>query len=468
MNPAPRAQHRGVAAFPAFFPARGCSLVLGDYLRPVSDLRAPALEDHPLRYELANELHARPFPSLDVPCHAVYLALKQPSDAAARNRELDRAHLLALLDRFGATHPKPGATHYFGDLGRHELKWECHTEFVTYTIFTPGIAEHPFDPKAFEVLPPDWLAAAPGVRLTSAQLRIEMLEDDASEAALMVKANDWFVQESLAMSRVVDDAAIMAGDFRIDSGGHMRFAVFARPDAGSRRIGRIVQHLTEIETYKAMSMLGFRRARDLSPAIGGLDRDLTRLVDDMTRSDHPPEEVLERLLRVASELENLRAKSSFRFGATNAYEAIVLDRISAMREQRFMGRQTFQEFMTRRFDPAMRTVKSTEVRLAELAGRAARTGNLLRTRVDVERQAQNQALLARMDRRADLQLRLQRTVEGLSVVAISYYAVNLAAYLFYPVTEIVGISKGLATALLTPAVVVAVWLMIRRIRRHMQ
>lgn len=439
-----------------------------DYLRCVTDLRAPALEDHPLRYLLANELHARPFPALDVPCQAVYLALKQPKDAVARNRELDRAHLLALLDRFASTHPKPGATHYFGDLGMHKIKWECHTEFVTYTIFTPGVADHAFDPKAFEALPPDWLATAPGARLTSAQIRIEMLEDDAAEDALLVKANEWFVQESLAMSRVLDDAAIMAGDFRIDTGGNMRFAVFARPDAGSRRIGRIVQRLTEIETYKAMSMLGFRRAHVLSPAIGGLDRDLTTLVDDMTRSNHPPEEVLGRLLRVASELENLRAKSSFRFGATSAYEAIVLDRISAMREQRFMGRQTFQEFMTRRFDPAMRTVKSTEVRLAELAGRAGRTGNLLRTRVDVERQAENQALLSSMDRRADLQLRLQRTVEGLSVVAISYYAVNLAAYLFYPLTELAGLSKGLTTALLTPAVVLVVWLMIRRIRQHVQ
>ena len=183
--------------------------------------------------------------------------------------------------------------------------------------------------------------------------------------------------------------------------------------------------------------------------------------------DRVTKSIMERLLRVASELENLRAKSSFRFGATSAYEAIVLDRIAAMREQRFMGRQTFQEFMTRRFDPAMRTVKSTEARLAELASRAARTGNLLRTRVDVERQSQNQALLARMDRRADLQLRLQHTVEGLSVVANSYYAVNLAVYLFYPLTELVGLSKGLTTALLTPAVVVAVWLMIRRIRQHM-
>ena len=88
--------------------------------------------------------------------------------------------------------------------------------------------------------------------------------------------------------------------------------------------------------------------------------------------------------------------------------------------------------MMRRYEPAMRTVKSAERRLEQMAERAARAGELLRTRVDVERQAQNQGLLESMDRRADLALRLQHTVEGLSVVAISYYAVSLAAYVAAP------------------------------------
>jgi uncharacterized membrane-anchored protein len=248
----------------------------------------------------------------------------------------------------------------------------------------------------------------------------------------------------------------------------MRFAVFVRPETGSRRLGRIVQRLTEIETYKAMSMLGYRRARDLSGRMGELDRDLTALVTDMSGSLHAPEAALKALLRIAAELESLRALTTFRFGATHAYEAIVHDRVGALREERFEGLQTFEEFMARRFDPAMRTVTSTERRLNAMAERAMRAGDLLRTRVDVERQAQNQDLLASMDRRADMQLRLQRTVEGLSVVAISYYAVSLGAYLVYPLAERFGVSQGLATALLAPPVVLAVWLMIRRIRHQLE
>ncbi len=419
------------------------------------------ITDHPLRYSLANELHARPFPSLEPPCRAAYLAIKQPVDAAGRDREADRAHLIDLLDRFGAQHPQPGATHYFGPLGRHMLKWESHTEFVTYTLFGDGVADRPFDAATFREFPEDWLAAAPGVRVTSALIRVEVMRDPAT---IRAKIDDWFVQESLAVSSVLDGAAIISGDFRIDAAGHMRFGVFVSPDTGPRRIGRIVQRLCEIETYKTMSMLGLARARQLSGPLGKLEVELSSLVGDMCGDVAKPDATLKLLLNISAELENTIAKSTFRFGATGAYEALVNQRISVLREERFDGRQTFAEFMARRFDPAMRTVKSTERRLENMAQAAQRAGELLRTRVDVERSAQNQQLLESMDRRADLQLKLQKTVEGFSVVAISYYAMNLLAYVVYPLAEPLGVSKGMLTAILTPPVVILVWLVIRRIR----
>lgn len=421
-----------------------------------------SIEDHPLRYSLANELHARPFPTLNAPCRAAYLAIKQASNAGNRDRTLDREHLVKLLDRYGAPHPQPGATHYFGQIGKHQLKWECHTEFVTYTIFSDGVADKPFDAGTFAMFPDDWLSEAPGVRITSALIRVEKIEGDD---AIPDKLADWFVADSLAVSRVLDDSAVMAGDFRIDQNGHMRLALFVRPDTGARRVGRVIQRLCEIETYKTMSMLGFSRARELGPKIGKIDRELTALISNMSGETAKPAETLQSLLDVSARLEEILAQSSFRFGATGAYEALVHQRIRVLREDRFYGRQTFAEFMTRRFDPAMRTVKATEGQLRSMAERGSRAADLLRTRVDVERSAQNQDLLASMDKRADLQLRLQRTVEGLSVVAISYYAVNLAAYIVYPLAEPSGVSRGIATAILTPLVVLAVWLLVRRIRR---
>jgi len=415
--------------------------------------------DHPLRYQLAHELHARPSPVAAAPGWAAFVAIKQAQDAAFRDREAERAHLVALLDRFGAAPPRPGATHWHGRLGRHWLKWESHTEFATYTVFGDGLSEVPFDPSAFAALPADWLAQAPGVRLTSALLRIEVAEGDEGIGA---KAEAWLVPESMAVNRVLDDALVIAADFRIDPAGHMRFAVFARPGASDRRLGRVVQRLCEIETYKAMAMLGFARARVLSPQMGEIDGRLTALVEGMAGAARP-EVSLHALLDISSTLEGLIARSSFRLGATAAYEAIVLQRIGALRERPFEGRQTLSEFMARRFDPAMRTVDSTGARLQAMATRALRAGDLLRTRVDVERSAQGQLLLESMDRRSDLTLRLQHTVEGLSVVAISYYAVGLTLYLLGPLTEAVG--HVWVAAATTPIVVLGVWLGLRRARR---
>ena len=422
-------------------------------------------EDHPLRYTMANELHARPFPSVASPSRAAYLALKPAANAAGRDREADRAHLIALLDRFGAQHPQPDATHYSGQIGKHMLKWESHTEFVTYTIFGDGNAARPFDAETFAVFPQDWLDTAPGVRITSALIRVETAVGDDG---ILDKVGDWFVPESLAISRVLDDGLIVAGDFRIDVGGHMRFAVFARPETGRRRTGRVVQRLCEIETYKAMAMLGLALTRKMGPKMGGIDQRLTALLADMSGAEAKPEKVLQDLLTVSAELENIVAQTSFRFGATGAYETIVNQRIDVLREDRFMGRQTFGEFMMRRFDPAMRTVNSTQGRLQAMSNRAQRASDLLRTRVDVERSAQNQELLTSMDKRADLQLRLQKTVEGLSVVAISYYAVNLVLYVLGPLEKTHDVPKAVMAAIATPLVLLAVWLMVQRIRKHME
>lgn len=424
------------------------------------------IHDHPLRYATVNELHARPFPSLEVPATAVYVAVKEPFQAQNRDRSKDLAHLLSMLDRHGSAHPQPGATHFQGPIGRAELKWESHTEFVTYTAFTKGVSARPFDPAEADILPDDWLALAPGKRLTSVLIRVEPMPE--TEAELLARVDDWFVPESLAVSRVVDGAAVVAGDFRIDPAGHMRFAVFVAPGTGPRRVGRIVQRLCEIETYRAMSMLGLMRSRDLSARLNALDPKLSALVSGLDNAEPVPEMALHELLTISAELESLAVQFSFRFGATAAYEAIVNQRIEVLREQRIQGRQTFAEFMMRRYDPAMRTVKSAESRLVAMAERAERAAELLRTRVDVERSAQNQRLLESMDRRADLALRLQHTVEGLSTVAISYYAVNLLAYLLEPLAHRLHISHGVLLAGLVPVVVLGVWLMVRRIRNHLE
>ncbi|KAJ55594.1 hypothetical protein ACMU_12940 [Actibacterium mucosum KCTC 23349] len=425
-----------------------------------------SLRNHPDRYVLTNEIHARPFPTMAAPGQALFLALKPTLDAGTVDVDAERKHLISLLDRFGASHPNPDATHYSGTVGRYQLKWECHTEFVSYLMFSDHRSARAFDPQEFEVFPDDWLTEAPGMRIASGHIRVEQRAlDDEEIPALMT---DWFQAESLASARILDDAAVVASDFRMDAGGHCRFAVFADPSTGPRRIGRIVQRLTEIEIYKTVSMLGLLKARALGGEIAAVEQRLVGLVGGLSEAPAAADAALAELLGISADLEAMTARTDFRFGATEAYEAIVLQRIKVLREERYRGLQTLSEFMTRRYDPAMRTVRSTKQRLQRMTERAGRAGQLLRTQVDVARSSQNQDLLVSMDRRADLQLRLQKTVEGLSVVAISYYAVSLAGYLIYPLAGPLGLSKGTLLALIAPVVILAVWLMARRIRHAIE
>jgi len=424
--------------------------------------------DHPLRYMVANELHARPAPILRAPCHAVFVALKKPRDAANRDRAEDRAHLLEFLNRFGAPHPPEDADHYSGPVGRHFLIWENHTEFTTYTVFVDGVAERPFDPAAYEVLPAEWLARAPGKRLTSAFVRVEPVAEGDVEA-LAERVGTWFSPENLAISRVNDASAVVATDFMVDPSGHIRFAVFVREGTSDRRLGRIVQRLLEIEAYKSMALLALPKARAAADMVNRLDVILAEHVARMNDKATPANETLDALLDIASEIENRVATTAYRFSATKAYAEIVRERIAMLREQSFQGRQTIREFMVRRFEPAMRTCLSSAERLEALALRAKRAGDLLGTRVEVERSEQNQELLATMNRRAELQLRLQHTVEGFSIIALSYYAVNLVSYALYPYAgKALGLDKAHLTAITVLPVVLVVWAVITLTRRRLE
>jgi uncharacterized membrane-anchored protein len=411
---------------------------------------------------MSNELHARPFPAVAAPQRVAYLAIKPETDIAARDRDSEKRHLIALLDRYGAAHPQPGATHYYTEIGNYQLRWESHTEFFTYTLIGNGDVDPQWNTSLFEVYPDDWLADAPGALIASALVRIEPAIE---QLALLDRMADWFVPESLAVSEVLEAQLIVASDFRIDHAGHGRFAVFADPGVDARRTGRVVQQLCEIETYKTMAMLGFNHAQSLAPKMGEIDHLFVQLTSEVSGTLDNPDSTLHALLGISAELENTVAQSSYRFGATTAYESIVYQRITGLREAQYAGQQTLGDFMSRRFDPAMRTVKSTQDRLLKMADRAQRAADMLRTRVDVQRSAQNQSLLQSMDERAGVQLRLQRTVEGLSVVAISYYAVNLVMFVLAPLVASLSLSATLAKAIATPLVVLGVWLLMHRFKR---
>jgi len=162
--------------------------------------------------------------------------------------------------------------------------------------------------------------------------------------------------------------------------------------------------------------------------VAAMERELAQVAAALAQGGGRDDALLDQLTRLAAEVESAVGESRYRFGATRAYHDLVNARIAELRERRLPGTQTIREFMQRRLDPAMATCDSSSRRLLELSERVARASSLLSTRVGVARERQNQEVLAQMNRRARLQLRLQETVEGLSIVAITYYAVGLVGH----------------------------------------
>ncbi len=420
------------------------------------------LQSHPLRTVLSDELHARPFPQITAPTSGAYLAISSAGTVAK-----DRAVLKRLLKALGHGDQKPTGSHYFTDLGEYRLKWERHTEFATYTFFVERQTDILFADGPHDLFPADWMEKTKGEILASCVLEVVgPFTLKAAENYVTHNFFKYFKNDGMAVNYVLGREAVVASDFTLDERGHTRLAILAIGQVGENRLGRIVQRLFEIETYKSMAMLTLPVAHDIFARVGDLNTDLSLAVQAIAEGEGTTQERLDALLSVAAKIEYLQSQSAYRFSGAEAYNAILNQRISVLREERMLGRQTFSEFMMRRFDPAMRTCVSAQKRLRDISARAARASDLLATRVTVRTNEQNRALLQQMDRRASLQMRLQETVEGLSVVAISYYAVNLATYLLVPLVKVLGVEKHQLTAALILPMMLLVWLMIRRIKRR--
>jgi uncharacterized membrane-anchored protein len=181
-----------------------------------------------------------------------------------------------------------------------------------------------------------------------------------------------------------------------------------------------VQALLEVDAYRLLALLAFPVARELSPVLNRNERELSEIANVLVNADPESEPVLlDRLTRLQADIERHEADNHYRFGAAEAYYTLVQRRTSQLREERVAALQTFQEFMERRLGPAMNTCAAISARLESLSQRVTRATQLLSTRIEITRERQNQQLLESMNRRAETQLRLQATVEGLSVAAVS-------------------------------------------------
>lgn len=416
--------------------------------------------DHPNRRALSEEVHARPPEPLGTPSRASYIAVLIGVDV--RPREM--GHIANLCAQFRVEPPPEHATQWSAALGTVRLKWERHGEFSSYTFLINGRSALPFQETALMRLPAGWLEQIPGATLAAVHAKLVGAEDAVVPSAALLTTH--FDGNVAVGSLIGDGAAYVFTDFRPHADGFARCVMFDI-SLTPRHAGRTLQRLFEIQSYCMLALLALPTARGLLPRIVAMETSLAALTNSIAQDERSNDEaLLHELTRLAAEVESGLASSQFRFGACEAYAELVATRLGELREQRLSGIQTIEEFLSRRFTPAVATCRTVALRMHDLSERVAQTSALLSTRVDITRERQNQALLASMDRRAKLQLRLQQTVEGLSVAAIVYYVAGLISYVAKALqTGGLALESDVVVGIAIPVVAVLVLAAVRRAKR---
>lgn len=416
---------------------------------------------HPQRTALHNEIHARPPQGLRAPLAISHVVMACGADQRTASRE----HLAALLRDHHLPGPDAESTHLRTELAGFGLRWEMHTEFVTWTFLRPfdasGFGQRSPD-AAIGSVPQDWLARLPGQML--AGLHLWVLPTREMELSALLR--HVFNEETLVGSAVVQGQGEVYTDFAMHADGFSRMVLLAG-QVGARRLGRLVQQLLEIDTYRMTALLGLPAARQASSVLGYAERELAELAESIRLAARDQERVLlDRLTRLAGKVESEYAATHSRFSASAAYFELIDRRIADIGETRIDGLQTIGQFMERRLSPARSTCAWATRRQDALSERVSRMSSLLRTRVEIEQQQSSQEVLDAMNRRQGLQLQLQSTVEGLSVAAITYYIVGLVSYLAKAAHAIGWPWSAESTAACAiPVVALAVWASLRRLHR---
>jgi uncharacterized membrane-anchored protein len=426
--------------------------------------------DDAQRAMLHNEVHARPSARIRLPALVVYVAVLNEGVS----REQECAHLRRLPGQQALALDQLQGNFLRLRFEGYTVKWERHTEFSRYSIVQPLPAQAQLgakDPALLPalVVPPAWLREIPG--RTMAAIKLALVHGDLTTSeATMAQARRWFGDHAVVASVMGSNGHSWAvTDFQLRDSGFERMLVVAPPGTSETRAGRISQRLLELETYRLMALRGLPAAKGLGPMLGEAERQLADITARLEHKAASEQELLDTLIALAARIERATAEHDYRFAATRAYDTLVAQRLAELREQPVAGTQTLGEFMQRRLSPAMATVAATAQRLASLSERISRASALLRTRVDIATEAQNQQLLEKLTRGQALQLRLQTTVEGLSIAAISYYVVSLLLYGVKAVKAAgVPLNVEIATGALIPLVLWGVWRTTRRIHERLK
>jgi len=460
------------------------------------------VNSHALRSEVNGLLHQRPTQKLTLPVlvstiththkqlvrvGGVLCPLAAPGGSsgqpdgptAAAMREQDHAHLTALCHHFHV-HPPPLSANFFSaDLaGACRVRWERHTEVQTYTFTRDADAaeaHEPFHPKHLptSLLPAEWLRSIPGSAISA--MHMAALEQ-APEGDLVRALAPHFNRSGFITGCALDNDRFRAvSDWRVHDDGFARLILFANGDAQNKGgvAGQVLQQLIELEKYRVLACMGLPFAQAVGTRIDELNAELQSVMDDISLSRKnqfndldTQRRLLDRLCALTAITLKVSASSHYRFSASSAYSKIVDDRISFLQMAEMQELPSMSAFIKRVLDPAIRTCDHVAARLEVVASSSQLAADLLRTSLTVQQQAAHSEQLEQIKHTARTQLLLQECVEGLSVVAITYYSTGVLGYLAKAAykLDMLPVSPDVAVGLSVPFLGAAVYFGLHRLK----
>jgi uncharacterized membrane-anchored protein len=416
-------------------------------------------EEYEARASILAELHARPFLPMEAPRRVYHFAFLT-NDAAS---QADRLAIAALARRHGAPPPPAAAKFHHFILDDFELRWEQHTEFATYTWSTSRDAAEPFahsDPLGEGEI----AFRAPGPLVVATHLSLTARDHSLEKLA------ELFNSQSLCVIGAAKGSAHVLTDFAVDEHKFTRLLIRLH-DASAIETGRLAQRVLEIETYRTMALLGLPEARRASPELRAMEREISDITQALsqTQDKRTSQDLLKRLSDLLAASEALSTSTAFRFGASRAYHALTKTRLELVQETKEGQYATISAFLGARLDPAIETCNAVEARQQRLSNQVERATDLMRTGITFELEQQNRDLLDDMNRRARLQMRLQRTVTGLSIAALTYYLSGLSLYIAKGLKDAGWLPKDVTAEMVAasavPVLVLASWAFMERVRR---
>jgi uncharacterized membrane-anchored protein len=413
----------------------------------------PRFPDHPDRLSAQLETHARPIVPVSAPARIRRIAFLFADGAKGAPRAQQR--FLAWCGEVGVVPSSPDALRVGYETAGLNIVWELHTEFMTFTWVAGPTHRDPW-PEGVGL-------ETAGDAKVVVSTRIDVLE----ESTLSERTLAGFDPLSLCHSKIEGGRCELATDFVTDEDGFTRFE-FASGGLDAVPCGTIIRRILEIETYRTLSLIGLPVTRQAAGTIARLEARLGEAVAAMANADSSDSShgALEKLHAIQLAVSQVVEATRYRFATTKAYGRILWRRLESLDEQRIGDNRTLLRYLRHRLEPAMSTSEAVEKREAELLAQLSRSTELLNTRIGFEIQRQNQTILSQISNTADSQFRLQRTVEGLSTIAISYYALGILGYVLHVFDKSYEFEKSLFVALAAPLIVAFVWFAMRRIRKR--